>query len=131
MRPQSIHNATEAAAPSSCRKRALRVEDEMLDNDDSKRRRYEHHNEPVAGPCGSSMHFTTTQPALEVSDHRGCPHFSEQLVRGRTRWREGSEPPNWDCREFHTRRTMMASYDDSVGTERNPHHNSAETDASS
>ncbi|KAL6690014.1 hypothetical protein J3F84DRAFT_222253 [Trichoderma pleuroticola] len=113
MHQQNILN-TEAATPNSGKKRALRLEDDVLDNDDSKKRRYAQDDVGVAGPCASNVRFGTTQPA---SEHRGRP---EQLQRGRTRWRDGSEPPNWDCREFHERQSVIASYDDSPGAERNP-----------
>ncbi|KAL7911888.1 hypothetical protein GGI35DRAFT_301352 [Trichoderma velutinum] len=124
MHQQNILNNTEATTPNSGKKRALRPEDEVLDNDDSKKRRYAQHDVRVTSPCRSSVRFATTQPALMASEYRGCSHFSEQLQRGRRRWREGSEPPNWDCREFHGRRSMIASYDDRPGAERNPLHDS-------
>ncbi|KAL6800081.1 hypothetical protein J3E68DRAFT_263139 [Trichoderma sp. SZMC 28012] len=120
MHQQNILNTTEAATPNSGKKRALRQEDEVLDNDDSKKRRYAHHDARVTGRCGSNVRFGTTQLALTASEHRGTLDSSEQPQRGRTRWREGSEPPNWDCKEFHGRQSMSASYDDSPGAERNP-----------
>lgn len=113
MHQQNILNTTEAVTPNSGKKRALRPDDEVLDNDDSKKRRFAQHDVRMAGRCGSKVRFGTTQPALTASE-------SEQPQRGRTRWREGSEPPNWNCKEFHGRQTMTASYDDSPGAERNP-----------
>ncbi|KAK4085204.1 uncharacterized protein Triagg1_194 [Trichoderma aggressivum f. europaeum] len=117
MHQQNILNTSEAATPNSGKKRAFLPDDEVLDNDDSKKRRYAQDDVRAAGRCGSNMRFGTTQPALTASEHRGR---SDELQRGRTRWREGSEPPNWDCREFHERLSMVASYDDSAGAERNP-----------
>lgn len=114
MHQQNILNTTEAVTPISGKKRALRPDDEVLDNDDSKKRRFAHHDARVTGRCGSRVRFGTTQPALTASEE------SEQSQRGRTRWREGSEPPNWDCKEFHGRQIMSASYDDSPRAERNP-----------
>ncbi|KAL6816194.1 hypothetical protein V8C40DRAFT_85285 [Trichoderma camerunense] len=112
MHQQNILNKTEAVTPNSGKKRALRPDDEVLDNDDSKKRRFAH-DMRVTGRCGSKVRFGTTQPDLTASEF-------EQPQRGRTRWREGSEPPNWDCKEFHGRQIMSASYDDSHGAERNP-----------
>lgn len=131
MHQQNILNTTEAATPNSGKKRALRPDDEVLDNDDSKKRRFAQHDARMAGRCGSNVRFGTTQLGLTASEHQGTLDSSEQPQRGRTRWREGSEPPNWDCQEFHGRQIMSASFDDSLGAERNPFQDSETQGATS
>ncbi|KAL7946129.1 hypothetical protein V8C42DRAFT_344856 [Trichoderma barbatum] len=113
MNQQSIHTSAETAGPNNSKKRTQRPEEEEVPgNDDAKKRRFEQRDACMTGSVSAT------------SDHQACLHVSDQLLRGRTRWREGSEPPGWDCREFHARRSTIASYDDSPRTEENPNQNS-------
>ncbi|KAL7935525.1 hypothetical protein V8C35DRAFT_279254 [Trichoderma chlorosporum] len=101
MLQQNTSATTRAATPSSGKKRAFRPDDERLENDAAKKHKSEHHD--VHGP------------------------FSEQMRRGRTRWRTGSEPAGWSGLEPYGRRITVAWYDDSLEAEKSPQQ-SPETD---
>lgn len=119
-------NTTEVAAPNVGKKRAFGPEQAVLDIDvDPKKRRYEGHGLHLTRPGGDSTDSTTTQPSLTASDNQACFELSgEQRHRGRTRWREGSEPLEWDFLTWHTRRSMTASFEDGPGEEKNHDQNS-------
>jgi hypothetical protein len=107
-------NFTEVTSPNTGKKRQFPPEQGLLDtNVDSKRRRCETHEKTVESSADSATSAATSQPSSTTSDARnGCELSSEQLYRGRTRWREGSEPLDWDYMAWYLRQSKVASFED-------------------
>ncbi|PTB66906.1 hypothetical protein BBK36DRAFT_1198822 [Trichoderma citrinoviride] len=85
----------------------------------------------VSDDIGTDMPTTSTQPGASgrmATDNQSYFEMSNekqqqpepQERRGRTRWREGSEPLGWDDSEWTTPRNMGASFDDGPEPEQNP-----------
>ncbi|TFB00176.1 hypothetical protein CCMA1212_007857 [Trichoderma ghanense] len=72
-----------------------------------------------AQPGVSDRTATDDQSYFQISSEQR-QQTEPQERRGRTRWREGSEPLGWDESEWTTPRNMVASFDDSPGAEQNP-----------
>ncbi|EGR51429.1 uncharacterized protein TRIREDRAFT_104313 [Trichoderma reesei QM6a] len=70
-------------------------------------------------PGASGGLATDNQSYFQISNERQ-QHSEPQERRGRTRWREGSEPLGWDDSEWTTPRNMVASFDDGPGAQQNP-----------
>ncbi|KAL7819859.1 hypothetical protein V8C26DRAFT_393595 [Trichoderma gracile] len=70
-------------------------------------------------PGASDGMATENQSYFQISSERQ-EQPEPQERRGRTRWRQGSEPLGWDDSEWTTPRNMVASFDDGPGVEQNP-----------
>ncbi|KAL6872973.1 hypothetical protein J3F83DRAFT_594896 [Trichoderma novae-zelandiae] len=93
------------------------------------------HGSAVGDDIGTDVTATTTQPGdggpMATDDQSYFQISSEkqhqpepQERRGRTRWREGSEPVGWDDANWSTPRNMVANFEDGAGAEQNPDPNS-------
>ncbi|KAL6886388.1 hypothetical protein HDV57DRAFT_526274 [Trichoderma longibrachiatum] len=70
-------------------------------------------------PNANDEMATDDQSYFQISNERQQQPEPEER-RGRTRWREGSEPLGWDDSEWTTPRNMAASFDDGPGAEKSP-----------
>ncbi|KAM0258579.1 hypothetical protein ACHAQJ_003750 [Trichoderma viride] len=105
---------TEVTAPNTGKKRQFLAEQGPLDiNVDSKRRRCENHDKASESSADSAASAVTSQPGSTTSDVQKRGEFSgEQAYRGRSRWREGSEPLDWDYMAWYLRQSKVASFED-------------------
>ncbi|RFU74951.1 hypothetical protein TARUN_7283 [Trichoderma arundinaceum] len=127
MRQESMLSTTEATEPNMGKKRAHPAEQGAFDTNGGEPKRRRCGNYGSSGESSSdSTDSTSTQASSTASDERRTASLSgEQLYRGRTRWREGSEPPGWDFMAWYLRpRMVAASFEDRYEEQTSRHHGS-------